>query len=281
MTQAPSGRLAALRRALLFVVATSPMWLVPQRLHLVHPAVLLAIALGATLLFLWWDEASPSILGLDLSWKRPVQLVLGFAGGALMIALVAVLLHLVLPFQWVYNPAFFLPLSLVALLWAFVNAGTEELVFRGYAFERLIGAIGHWPAQLAVALLYSAYHVVNGWSWHVALSATIIGSLIYGLVFVRWRSVPLTVGAHAAVTWVRDLILLDPPEMRTWFGPLALRSWTPAERQTTNIIFNSVGVVVCVLLWISIVRRDRKRGAAGEPLLAPGPRAVASRGELA
>jgi membrane protease YdiL (CAAX protease family) len=273
MTPAPSGRLAALRRALLFVVATAAMWLVPQRLHLFHPAVLLAIALGATLLFLWWDEASPSILGLDLSWKRPVQLVAGFVGGALMIAIVAVLLHLVLPFQWVFNPAFFLPLALVGLLWAFVTAGTEELVFRGYAFERLIESIGHWPAQLAVALLYSAYHIVNGWSWRVALSATVVGSLLYGLIYVRWRSVPLTVGAHAAIISVRDLVLLDPPQMRTWFGPLALRAWTPAERQTTNVVFNAVGVVVCLLLWISIVRRDRKLAAAGEPLLAPGPRA--------
>jgi membrane protease YdiL (CAAX protease family) len=274
MTQAPSGRLAALRRALLFVVATSPMWLVPQRMHLFHPAVLLAVALGATLLFLWWDEAPPSILGLDLSWKRPVQLVAGFIGGAAMVALVAVLLHLVLPFEWVYNPAFFLPLALVSLLWALVTSGTEELVFRGYAFERLIGAIGHWPAQLAVALLYSAYHVVNGWSWHVAFTATIIGSLIYGLLYVRWRSIPLTVGAHAAIIWVRDLVLLDPPQMRTWFGPLALRAWTPAERATTNIVFNGVGLLTCLLLWIAIVRKDRALAAAREPLLAPGPRTV-------
>ena len=273
MTPGSNGRAVALRRAVLFIVATSPMWLVPRRLHLFHPAVLLAIAIGATLLFLWWDDASPSLLGLDLSWTRPVQLVLGFVGGAAMIAVVAVLLHLVLPFQWVVNPAFFLPLALVALLWAFVTNATEELVFRGYAFERLIETIGLWPAQLVVALLYGVYHLLNGWSWQVAFGATLIGSLMFGLAYVRWRSIPLVVGAHAAVTWVRDLILLDPPEMRTWFGPLALRAWTPEERQTTLIVFNAVALVVCFLLWLSILRRDRKLRSLDAPIRGtPQPR---------
>jgi membrane protease YdiL (CAAX protease family) len=273
MDAGSSERAVALRRAVLFIVATSPMWLVPRRLNLFHPAVLLAIALGATLLFLWWDDGSPSRIGLDLSWKRPVQLVLGFLGGTVVIGVIGVLLHLVLPFQWVVNPAFFLPLALVALLWAFVTNATEELVFRGYAFERLIETIGLWPAQLVVAVLYGVYHLVNGYPWQVAFGATLIGSLMFGLAFARWRSLPLTIGAHAAITWVHDLALLDPPEMRTWFGPLALRAWTKDELQTTAIVFNAVAVVVCLLLWASILRRDRKLRASGSPLrTAPQPR---------
>jgi hypothetical protein len=35
-----------------------------------------------------------------------------------------------------------------------------------------------------------------------------------------------------------------------------------------------VGLLTCLLLWIAIVRKDRALAAAGEPLLAPGPRTV-------
>ena len=66
-----SDRSTALRRGVLFIVATSPIWLVPQRFPVFHPVAMLGVVLGATLLFLWWDKRSPSELGLELSW-RPV-----------------------------------------------------------------------------------------------------------------------------------------------------------------------------------------------------------------
>jgi hypothetical protein len=59
----------------------------------------------------------------------------------------------------------------------------EELLFRGYGFERLIKGLGHWPAQRATALLFAAFHVANGWPWQVALMGTTVGSLLFGLVF--------------------------------------------------------------------------------------------------
>jgi membrane protease YdiL (CAAX protease family) len=256
--EASTDRATSLRRAVLFTIACAPIWLLPQRFAVFHPVAMLGVVLGATFLFLWWDRRSPSVLGLDLRWRRLAELAGGLAGGALFIAAVALLLRVVLPFEWERNPAFFARLALDSLLYLLFANSVEELVFRGYSFERLIATIGHWPAQLVTALLFAVFHLVNGWPWQAAFTGTVIGSVLFGLVFVRWGSVPAAVGVHAATNWTRDLLLLDPPNMRTLYAPVAGRNWTSAERLTTAVAFDAIAILACVLLWWSIVRHNRR-----------------------
>jgi len=255
---ASSDRSTALRRGLIFIGVTSPIWLVPRRFPVFHPVAMLGVMLGATLLFLWWDKRSPSELGLELSWRPLAKLLGGLVGGALLIAVIAVLLHGVLPFDWLYNKGFVPRAAAMGLVYMLISAGVEELLFRGYGFERLITSIGMWPAQLIVALMFATYHFLNGYSWQAALTGSVIGSLMFGLVFVRTSSVLAATGFHAAANWAREVVLSDPPTTRTWFGPVATRRWTPAESQTAMIVFNGVTLVACVLLYLSIRRRDRK-----------------------
>ncbi|HEX7981706.1 MAG TPA: CPBP family intramembrane glutamic endopeptidase [Gemmatimonadaceae bacterium] len=255
---ASSDRSTALRRGVLFIVATSPIWLLPKRFPAFHPVAMLGVVLGATLLFLWWDNRSPSELGLELSWRPLANLLGGLVGGALLIGVIAVLLHAILPFEWSRNEFFLPKLAATGLLYFLVAAGVEELLFRGYSFERLITSIGLWPALLIVALMFATYHLLNGYPWQVAYTGSVVGSLMFGLVFARTRSVLAATGFHAAVNWMRDVVLADPASRRTWFGPVAGRNWTGAELQTTRIVFNGVALVVCALLYWSIRRRDRR-----------------------
>jgi uncharacterized protein len=255
---ASSDRSTALQRGLIFIVLTSPIWLVPKRVAAVHPAALLGVLLGVTLLFLWWDNRAPSELGLELSWRPLANLVGGLFGGVLLIAVSAVLLRGILPFDWALNAKFIPRAAAIGLGYLLLSAGVEELLFRGYGFARLITSIGLWPAQLIVALMYASYNLLNGTSWQAALAVTVIGSLMFGLVFARTRSVPAAAGFHAATNWARVLVLSDPPSTRSWFGPVAARSWTAHERQTTVIILDLVALVACALLYWSIRRRNRQ-----------------------
>jgi hypothetical protein len=79
----------AVLKALLFLFLCSPLWLAPGTFSVPHPAVLLAVLLGITLLFLRRDGRAPSVLGLDPSWRRAGELVVGFGGGALLIGVTA------------------------------------------------------------------------------------------------------------------------------------------------------------------------------------------------
>lgn len=257
-TELPSSdRRTALRRGVLFIVVTSPIWLMPRRFPVFKPVAVLGVMIGVTLLFLWWDNRSPSVLGLDLQPRRPVELLGGMLGGAALMVVTALLLRGVLPFDWSRNATFVPMLALSSCLYFLLSGAVEELIFRGYAFEQLISSIGLWPAQLVVAIPFAAYHLLNGWSWQSALTGTVIGSVLFGLVFARTRSLWASTGFHAAANWVRELTLTDPPTKKTWFGPVAQRAWTVHERETAMIVFDVVAVLFCALLYWSIRRRDR------------------------
>lgn len=250
-------RSGPVRQALLFLFACSPLWLAPRLVSVPHPAAMLAIVVGTTLLFLRWDRRSPFVLGLDLSWRRAGELVAGFVGGALLIVVTALCAWVILPFPWIINSRFDLIAAAFSLLWFLCGNAVEELIFRGYSFERLIAGVGIWKAQIVTALLFAAFHVANGWPWQVALFGTTAGSLLFGFVFIRWRSVPAAIGVHAAVNWTRDLLLTDPPTTKTLFAPLAPRPWSAAEQMSAGTIFTGIVLLACAALWVSILRQQR------------------------
>jgi len=252
-----SDRSTALRRGALFIVATSPIWLLPKRFPTIHPVAVFGVMIGVTLLFLWWDNRSPSVLGLDLRPRRPAELLGGMLGGAALIVVTALLLRGVLPFDWSQNAAFVPKLAMWSFLYFLITGAVEELVFRGYAFERLISSLGLWPAQLVVAIPFAVYHLLSGWSWQNTLTSTVVGSVLFGLVFARTRSLWASTGFHAAGNWVRELLMTDPPAKTTWYGPVAGRAWTVHERQTAMIVFDVVALLFCAALYWSIRRRDR------------------------
>jgi membrane protease YdiL (CAAX protease family) len=251
------ARATAFGRALLFLVATAPIWAVKQAPAVFHPVVLLLLVLALTLLFLWWDKRPSAELGLDPRPRRLAELALGFLAGALLVGVVAAVMYVALPFPWQRNAGFQPGLAAWSLLYLLVANGVEELVFRGYAFERMISAIGHWPAQILTALIFAVYHVVHGWTWGTALVGTTLGSILFGLVFVRWRSVPAALGVHAAGNWTRDLLLSDPATAKTLIAPFSLVRWTPEDVFTARVAWNGVVFLACVAMAVVVRRHGR------------------------
>jgi membrane protease YdiL (CAAX protease family) len=260
----PVERSAALRRAGLFLLVCAPIWLTPGVFSLAHPLLVVAVVVGLTLFLLRRDGRPAAVLGLDPSPRRIWELLTGLAGGVLLMGTIALAIGALLPFPWVRNPGFDPRLAAYSLLWLLCGNAVEELIFRGYGFERLITALGHWRAQLVTALLFAVFHIAQGWSWQVALTGTTIGSLLFGLVFVRWRSVPAAVGVHAAVNWTRDLLLMDPPIAKTLVAPLAPRPWTGQEQLLAGLAFSGVILLACWALWRSIRARSASPHDSGD-----------------
>ena len=260
------SRSAALGRALLFLVATAPIWALKQVPGVFHPVVLLLLVLALTLLFLWWDRRPVAVLGLDPTPRRVGELGLGLLAGALLVGVIAAVMYFALPFPWQRNAAFQPRLAAWSLLYYLVANGVEELIFRGYAFDRMIAAIGHWPAQIVIALIFAVYHVQHGWTWGNALVGTTLGSILFGLVFVRWRSVPAALGVHAAANWTRDFLLADPATAKTLVAPFSLTRWAPEDVFTARVAWNGIVFLACVGMAVA-VWRDR-RAAAMSPATA-------------
>ena len=265
MTTNEMRRSTAFGRALLFLVVTSPIWAFRRVFAVFHPVAMLLIVIGLTLMFLWWDGRSPEVLGLDPKPRRLVELGAGLLGGTAVIVVMALLVAATIPYPWVRNQGFSAGIAAWSFAYLLSSNAMEELVFRGYGFERMIAAIGHWPAQILTALVFVVFHVVHGWTWENALVSTTLGSILFGLVFVRWRSVPAALGVHAAMNWVRDLLLLDPPSAKTLYAPFSLRRWLPEEQFTARVVANGVVFLACVVMAIVVHRHQaRLRAMSGD-----------------
>ena len=145
---------------------------------------------------------------VDLGWFR--DLALGGLIGAMLMLIPALFLGITGLVNWEWNPAGSSSLTSGLLLFAGV-AIAEEFLFRGFIFQRLLTGIGIWPAQLVVAVFFLLTHLNNpGMTGDVKTLASInifLASLLFGLAFLRTRSLAMPLGIHFLANWVQGGLL--------------------------------------------------------------------------
>jgi hypothetical protein len=130
--------------------------------------------------------------------NSPTRLALGFLIGLAMVALQSVLLGPIGHIHWVRTPQQSLLPAATALLLYLLLATREELAFRGYPLFGLNRALGHWPAQLIVALIFALEHKIGGFTWLHAFFGAGVGSLLFGIAALTTRGLAMPIGIHAA-----------------------------------------------------------------------------------
>ncbi|MBX9747069.1 MAG: CPBP family intramembrane metalloprotease, partial [Hyphomonadaceae bacterium] len=90
-------------------------------------------------------------------------------------------------------------------------AVTEEVLFRGFIFQRLLDGLGEWPAQILIAGLFLLTHIdaiqSAGPFGYLAGANIFIASLMFGLAFIRTRSLAMPIGIHFAANFVQGGVL--------------------------------------------------------------------------
>lgn len=160
----------------------------------------LPAAIIATLLLLYRVHGRPLAwvgLGREPGWGR--ELGFGFLLGAGLIAAVvaleAVTGHLSLRLA---DDAAATVLKQTALFLAvfFLASAHEELVFRGYPFQRLIEVIGAPAAVLLLAFAFGAVHYRNPNAEIVGVLNTALVGVLFGLAYLRTRRLWFPIGLH-------------------------------------------------------------------------------------
>lgn len=136
---------------------------------------------------------------LDGCWFA--DLGTGLVAGAPLMVVPAVLLATTGSVSWHLNPSWdaMIGATLMTLL---VAAAAEELLFRGFIFQRLIDGVGIWPAQLVISALFTLTHSDalsgQGTLAYLAGANIFLASLMFGFAYIRTRSLALPFGIHFA-----------------------------------------------------------------------------------
>lgn len=144
----------------------------------------------------------------DMCWLK--ELFLGILLGSALMLIPAFILGIFGWVDWRWSPVDLSVLASSASLFAGV-AVAEELLFRGFVFQRLISGLGMWPAQLITAAFFLLSHVNNpGMTGITKVMAGInifLASIMFGLAFVRTKSLAMPLGLHWMANWVQGAIL--------------------------------------------------------------------------
>ncbi|MFN0205327.1 MAG: lysostaphin resistance A-like protein [Planctomycetota bacterium] len=242
----------------------------PEGLSAFRRAGILLSAIAGYWAFVHWHEKREAT-ELRL---RSVHLMLGGAGGAVMVALPIAVLFALGAYEKVLFRGVSPALLSVAVLIA-IAAVLEELVYRCLLFRLLERALGTGIALAVQALIFAVWHLENvdqGASRDVVtmlVSVTLLG-LLWAVLFVLARNLWVVAAHHAAwnftillsgvpLSGIEDWRALAPFESR-YAGPDWLTGGMFGPESSLLVIVSTTVAVVLLL------RAARRRGAFLRPM---------------
>jgi hypothetical protein len=189
----------------------------------------LGAALGtlASLLCLRLEGRSLRSLGFSPGWRWVVECLAGALGGCLLILTTALLVRGLDGFHWHRTPGIGIRQLLTSAWFLLGVAFNEEILARGYPFQRLVESAGPWVGQLVLAALFALLHWRNpGMHGTTKVWATLnigLAALLLGFCYLRTRSLALPIGVHLGWNWAQGSLLGFGVS-----GTTAIRGlWTP------------------------------------------------------
>jgi membrane protease YdiL (CAAX protease family) len=208
-------------------------------------------------------------LRLDRRWAREFGWGAALGGGSLLLA--AGLILAIGGVRFELDPARSLGhLAFGLYLFASV-AAVEEILFRGFLFQRLVAGLGAWPAQLLLAALFALAHWGNpGMAGMTKVLATIdiaLAAIMLGLAWLRTRSLALPIGLHLGWNWTQGHLLgfgVSGMDLTGWLHPVfqGLPTWlTGGEFGPEASVFG----IVADFVMLAVVWKWPRRVAAPAP----------------
>ena len=94
----------------------------------------------------------------------------------------------------------------IDLLLLLIAALAEEVMFRGYPFQRLIQAVGPTFATILASLFFASLHTFNPSAGRASFFVTMVGSWLLSIAYLRTRALWVSWGWHFA--WNASMCLL-------------------------------------------------------------------------
>ncbi len=169
------------------------------------------VGVGASLLCVRLEGRSFSSLGFLPGTRWLKDCALGALSGLALALIIAMLVRGMDGFHWQRAPAVGTR-QLLAGAWLLLGVSlSEEILFRGFPFQRLVEGLGPWVGQLTCAALFTWVHWANpgmqgatrAWA---SMNISLLGILL-GFCYLRTRSLALPVGLHFGWNWAQGSLL--------------------------------------------------------------------------
>jgi membrane protease YdiL (CAAX protease family) len=252
---------------LLFVMA--PLFSgVPQAYAQEASAVLTLVAgLAASAVMLRFVDGLPfGALGFPLRRAAAGESVAGFAAGAGALGLAVAMLVAAGSVRWVADEgtiAEYVATLAGALAFFAVAATSEEVMFRGYAFQAATEGMGPWPTTFLFSALFGAIHAGNPAVSTFGLANIVLAGVMLSVAYLRTRSLWFATAVHLGWNWAMGAVLDLPVSGLQRDAPLldaverGADWWTGGAFGPEGGAAGSVALVVAAA-WLLRTRRLRE-----------------------
>lgn len=168
--------------------------------------VLASVALALNWRFLRSENRSLGEIGIDSITRRLPQAAIGFLAGSVLVILWGVTARIVTGVTSHVVSSFDFAEAIGAFTFVVFNNAAEELVYRGYFFLLITRTWGAVAAVVVTCSLFTVLHIQSGIPVAGAIAGVLTTSLIFAALFLRWQSVPLVLGFHAATNVMQELL---------------------------------------------------------------------------
>lgn len=189
----------------------------------------MALAVLAPTIFCLYLEREPlPVAGIKPSLRWGAEFAAGAIGGLLLMLLVAGCIFAFHGLHWQRSGGAGVR-ELVAGAWLYLAvAVNEELLFRGYLFQRLAKGTGTWISLILMGFWFASAHWDNpGMAGSVKVWATInifLAGLLLGLAYLKTKRLALPMGIHLGWNWAQGSLLgfgvSGTMDARGWVNPI-------------------------------------------------------------
>lgn len=204
--------------------------------------------------------ATEFALGAALGWGMLTASILPMAlSGGMVVTIWAA------PRQFLLFAADILVLAVASL--------AEEIVFRGYPFQKLIEAVGPFFATVLASLLFGFLHLLNPGATRTSTLVTIFAAWLLSAAYLRTRALWICWGWHFAWNASMGLLFGLPVSGITSFSPLVQSNtigaaWLTGGEYGPEGSLTALGVMLAGIFVLYRVTREYAHKYA-QPVILP------------
>lgn len=234
----------------------------PPALKAYAPSALLIATLGLLISFaaVRLEGGRLAGIGLGLDGRFLRQFGLGVLGGGLLVAASTALVCGLAGVALVRVEGPVPAVQVKLLVTVLAGALFEELVFRGFAFQRALRGMGRWPAIATFSVLFSLAHLPGNLEVGAAMLATAIAGLlldcvIQSLLLLRTGSLALPIGLHFAWNLLQHALgfgVSGTSASTVWFRPElgSQAGWLTGGEYGLEASVWALAVQLLLLAWL-------------------------------
>jgi len=217
-TPTPRSKLigVALRVGVFALIAILGYVIFPRVIDFVSANALVTAALGTfaaagvanAIVLRIYERAQLADIGLGWTAASRRNLSLGILGGvgAGVVVLAGPILFRVADLEPVPDQHMQWPSVLFVSMVLLFGAVGEEMLFRGYAFQVLVKAVGPFATILPLGILFGLAHGSNPGFTGLALLNTVLWGIVLGYAFIASGDLWLPIGLHFGWNWTLPLL---------------------------------------------------------------------------